>query len=140
LLAVFVAVAALVMVLLGVGCWSLLQTGTKVVTGAKVTAEQFLTALENGDEKAARSLLSAQAGSSQAGGNPENAIAVLKKAYGKPKHHTGPTNTNIGSFNGVTKVGLIYSVTFENGQAPVQIVLTPENGQWKIVGFSSQIQ
>ncbi len=135
----FLLGCALLIFLVGGGCVALFLAGSRSVSAAKVPAEQFLVAIEQADYKSARQSLTRQTGASSSASSIPDIMSLLQKRHGKSISHTGPQNYNVSTFNGVTQVRLVYLEKFERGQTPVQLILTPENGQWKVAGFNFQL-
>ena len=132
-----VSVVLLVMLLTGAGCVALFLGGSKAVSGAKVPADQFLSALEKPDYAAAREMFSAQTKQATTKNTIPDVMEVLQKRRGKAVSHSQAQGFNVKNYNGVTQVQLVYQETFaDKSQTPVRLVLTPENNTWKVVSFN----
>jgi hypothetical protein len=136
----FIVAIVLLVTLLGAGCIGLLVTaGTKSVSAARPAADRFLRLIENDDYAGAQQMLATGTRGTTTEDSLSDVMTVLEKRRGKARSHTGPNGFNIRSFNGVTQVEMGYDEVFENGHTPVDLVLTPERGQWKVVSFNFKL-
>jgi hypothetical protein len=112
------------------------RAGSKVLSGAKVTAEQFLQKVEKKDYKAIVPLLAAETQKKASADDIADIVKLLEKKRGAVTGHTGPESWNIRTYNGTTRVQLRYQETFEKGETDVQLVMLSQSGEWKVESFN----
>ncbi len=121
-----------------IGAVHLFQSGSQAVEGADKQADVFLKTLEKPDYQGAYKLLSPQTQATTKPENIQDVMEAVQKRRGAATSHEKLPGFNINTYNGVTQVRLAYQEHFRNGNTSVQLLLTSEQGNWKVTAFDFQ--
>lgn len=132
-------IVLLTLLALGGGGVALFQWSSKAVAGAKTDADAFLADLEKSDYKSARARFAWEASTATSSSRFTEIMQILKQQHGNPIRHTGPNGFYVSSMNGVTFVRLGYTMQFEKGDSPVDIVMKQQGKKWLVYRFNFQL-
>ncbi len=132
---IILVIVAVMIALLIFGGVALFRSFSGTTKAAAAPAEQFLDALQRHDFTAAEALMTTDAQAATPASSLKNMDSLIEKQHGPMTGHSGSSNWNVNSYNGVTTVSLTYTAHSQKGEAPISIVMAHPPEGWRVQRF-----